>query len=88
MAFELQEPRIAVSIGDLGIKLRSRYGDLDEDPEELTHSAEYEFAIVFDDGSQVIKRGNLIPHITIPQRDALLAFMDALRAQAIAQVLG
>jgi hypothetical protein len=65
--------------------------DITVDPETelpIGQSAKYAFTLV-DQNGDVMKSfsGDLVPHITSPQRQALMDFMDSLRAQAEAQVL-
>jgi hypothetical protein len=47
----------------------------------------YRFIICYDDHSKESRAGNLVPHLTPQQIDALQTFMTTLRAQAEAQVL-
>lgn len=39
------------------------------------------------EGTDIVKRGDLSPHITSRQRRGLMDFMDSLRAQAEQEIL-
>lgn len=49
--------------------------------------ATYSVQVRMSDGAVVVRTGNLVPHITQAQINALLGFMATLRAQAVAEFL-
>jgi hypothetical protein len=81
MAFELQSVRTPTSIGTLQVVLV-------DDGTPMGKRAEFQFDVLDQNGA-VIRRlnGDLVPHITQGQIDALLAFMAGLRTQAHTQVI-
>lgn len=89
--FEREQNRVPVAIGRLYIRLDHVPAQYDPDTgdeiEPASKSAQYEFTVIYSDGSTKRKAGNLVPHITTAQREALLNFVDSLRAQAEQQVL-
>ena len=93
MAFPRETARTAASIRDISIELADILSpgfDLNENGIEVPrerYRATFNVQIVMSDGSVVVRRGNLVPHTTTAQRNALVAFVQSLRAQAEAQLL-
>jgi len=89
MAFELEPVRTPNDIGAIVITLKDAFMT-DESGSAVVpyQSASYQITVVLDDGSNTMRRGNLIPHITPAERQALMDFMDALRVRAAEQILG
>lgn len=82
MAFTLEPSRTPVSIADISIDL------FDPEPGDgSTAGATYSVQIRMSDGSVVVRTGNLVPHITTAQRNALMNFMATLRTQAVGEFL-
>jgi len=78
-----QEPTItATGIETMVVILKTNPLDPDE-----TQSANFWLMVRRSDGSTKKLAGDLVPHITVAQRDGLLAFMASLRTQAEAEVL-
>jgi hypothetical protein len=83
MAFDAEPTRTPERIGRLMVILES------PDPtSSAAPSAQYRVQVWLSDGTDVYRTGNLTPHITVQQRDALLAFMENLRTQAETEMLG
>lgn len=80
MAFDLEPTRTPASIGNVEVILKDSLAD--------GKSAHFDVIVNFSDGSTVHRRGDLVPHITVAQRDALINFMAGLRVQAETQLLG
>jgi hypothetical protein len=82
MAF-IQEPvRTATAIGDLFVTL------YDADPTSgEVDGASYRVLVKFNDGSIVVRTGDLVPHLTQAQISSLLGFMAVLRQKAIDEFL-
>jgi hypothetical protein len=96
MAFNRAVIRTPVSIGRMVIRLTdvpetSETVDGPDGPETVTEaawqSAQFELVVEYDDGTTERRAGNLAPHITTAQRDALMQFLSNLRAQAETQIL-
>lgn len=82
MAFELEPTRTPVSIRNVVVVLKDAFGE--SGPYQSAH---FDIRIELSDGREVSRRGNLVPHITVGQRDALMDFMAGLRIQAETQML-
>ena len=81
MGFIAPEPRVPTSIGDIVVVLT--------DGEH--QSAEYHLALLDQNGLKIEfpgQSGNLVPHLTSQEIQALLAFMASLRERAVQQLLG
>ena len=79
MAFEPETSKIPVGIGHTRVIL--------EDDAQGGQMASFELAIMFDDGMNKGRRGDLLPHLTITEKIALRDFMVMLRARAEEQIL-
>jgi len=83
MAF-IQEPtKTPESIGNIVVFLRDGF----DNQGTPFQGAKFDVAVMMSDGSEVRRRGDLAPHITPAQRQALMDFMMALRAQAEDEIL-
>jgi hypothetical protein len=82
MAFTKEAVRTANAIGDITVTLYSA----DPTGTEID-GASYSVQVKFDDGSVVVRSGNLVPHITQSQISGLLSFMAAMRTKAITEFL-
>jgi len=87
MAFILEPGRVADGIGNIVVTLKDAVEVAGDNPQSAYQSARFELVVEFDDGSTKNKPGNLLPHITTAERDALMDFMTTLRARAVAQIL-
>lgn len=83
MAFEPQNSITPASIGAIVVTLKDAF---DENGQPY-QSAAFELRIIMSDGSTKRRAGDLGTHITPQQRQALMNFMDSLRAQAEDQIL-
>jgi hypothetical protein len=82
MAFQREAARTPAAIGDIEIRLFS------PDPTGADSAgATFWVQVKMSDGTTEVRSGNLSPHITTAQRNALLAFMATLRTQAAAEIL-
>jgi hypothetical protein len=82
MAFTQEAPRTPTAIADIEVRLFS------PDPlGEATPAAEYSVQVRYSDGNIRALTGNLVPHLTQAQINALLNFMASLRTQAVDQIL-
>jgi hypothetical protein len=52
-----------------------------------SQTGRYQIKVAYSDGTVGNVTGDLVPHITVAQRNALLNFMTSLRAQAEEQML-
>lgn len=84
MAFQQEPTRTPVSIGNLVVILKDTWDEVGQPYQ----SAHFDIRVELSDGSEVVRRGDLVPHITQQQRQALMDFMAALRLQAMGEVLG
>ncbi len=82
MAFERQAARVANAIGRVEIHLLSPDPTGNEQP-----GAEYMVQVHYDNGERKVVRGNLVPHLSPAQINALLGFMDDMRQKAITEIL-
>ena len=87
MAWPTEENRVPTSILRISVTLLDSL-ETDIDGDLIGQSAEFSLYIV-DQNGQPIKEigGDLVPHITTAQRNALMDFMTSLRAQAETQLL-
>lgn len=83
MAFEQEPTRGPAGIGELIIVLKDSF---DEEGQPY-QSASFRIGVVMSDGSVVLRRGDLVPHITPAQRQGLLDFVANLRVQADTQIV-
>lgn len=84
MAFEREPQRTPTAIGNLVVILKDGVA---REEEPAYKSAHFEIRVVMSDGTEVVKRGDLIPHITLQQRTGLIDFLNDLRAQAQNEIL-
>ena len=85
MAFDLEPTRTPVSIGNIVVLLKDAVAS-GEQP--ASKSAHFEVKVLLSDGTTIQRRGDLVPHITPQQVQGLINFMNDLRVQAAAQILG
>ena len=84
MAFEPAEARTPIAIKDLSVILTDYVA---EGEEPARKEGRYEVQVQYSTGEIVTRSGDLLPHITQAQKNALVAFLDALRVQAEEQIL-
>lgn len=77
--------RTPVEIRDLSVVLVDYAENGEEQP--ARQAARFEVQVKYSSGEIVLKQGDLATHITAAQINALKAFMTALRAQAVTQIL-
>lgn len=82
MAFIEESGRTPVSVDAIAVILKDAFGE--SGPYQSAH---YSVRILFSDGSSAVRKGNLVPHITVDQRNALMGFLDSLRTQAEGEFL-
>lgn len=87
MAFQPELTKMPDGIGNIVVILKDAVEVTSDDPQAAYQSAHFQLVIEFDDESTGQRRGDLASHITAEERAALMDFMDALRARAIAQIL-
>lgn len=85
MSFETEPTKTPESIGDIVVTLIDGFELESGDP---IKSAYFQVEIILSDGTKILRRGNLVPHITAAQRQGLIDFMESLRTQAESQILG
>ena len=87
MTFKIQDQVIRnPHIRDLDIKLTRT---IDEDDSDYPQGIEFRLTIDDQWGHPMGHRsGDLLPHLTNGQRDALIDFMDAMWAKAESEVIG
>ena len=84
MAFEPAEARTPTEIRDLSVILT----DYVKGGEQAARKeGRYEVQVLYSNGDLITRSGDLLPHITQAQKNALVAFLDALRVQAEEQIL-
>jgi len=82
MAFERQSARTPVAIAGIEIRLFS------PDPASARpSSADFSVQVRYSDDSVDAVRGNLVPHLSQGQINALLSFMDDMRTKANTEIL-
>lgn len=84
MAFAPEPTRTPESIETVVVILKDSINEIGEPYQ----SAAFRVRIVMSDGSATVRRGDLVPHITVAQRTALQDFMTSLRQQAVEQIIG
>lgn len=82
MAFSSAVTLVPSAIGEIEITLISPDPAGDESPR-----ATFRVEVRYSDGSTRIVAGDLVPHLTPAQITGQLNFLDAMRAQAISQIL-
>ena len=87
MPFNKQDPVTRnPHIRDLEITL---HRTIDEDDPEYSQSIEFRLTIDDQfDSPMGHRHGDLLPHLTNGQKTALIDFMDAMWAKAVAEVIG
>lgn len=89
MAFDREPVRTPDSIGTIVVVLKDSFLTDEDGTVALPYQrASFQVNVVMDDGSMVVRKGDLAPHITPAQKQALMAFMSSLRVQANEQILG
>lgn len=83
MAFVQEPTRTPTEIRNIVIVLKDAF-DEEGDPYQSAH---FRIQIVLSDGTVMWRRGDLVPHITAGQRNALIQLMADLRAQAVNQII-
>jgi len=92
MPFPEIPPRTPAAIGRIRILLEQvpAYTDADGNPVAEEKNVQYDIAILDQDGKRIATphdRGDLIPFLTVAQRNGLLNFINDIRAQAEAEFL-
>ena len=85
MAFPREQSLAPQAIGNIVIILKD---GIAVGQEPAYQSAHFAVKVVFNDGTVIERQGDLAPHITAQQRNALIQFMTDLRVQAGQQILG
>ena len=81
MAFTTEQPKYPASIGRIVVVLV-------DNPGSTTDTVQYDVEILGSDGELFDKKtGDLVPHLTQGQIDALIAFMGVLRTKANNELL-
>jgi hypothetical protein len=86
MAFTPEPTRTPTEIRDIYVTLKDMVGGTLEHPDPY-QEADFAVLVELSDGTNVRRSGDLVPHITPAQRQGLMDFMTALRAQAETQIL-
>ena len=82
MAFQTEPIRTPTAISDIEVRLYS------PDPTgNETARAEYSVQVRFSDNSVRVVAGDLVPHLSQGQINALLSFMDDMRTKANTEIL-
>ncbi len=83
------ESRIPTAIGDLSVVLTDYILNQAEEGESLVfQTARFEVQVLNGNGEVMsLKQGDLVPHLTGPQKTALLGFLDTLRTKAENEIL-
>ena len=84
MTFDKAIARIPEAIEDVSVTLTD-YIAVGEEPAHK--SAEYSVQVRYDNGEIKVLSGDLVPHLTAEQIDALMGFMDDMRVKAEAEIL-
>jgi hypothetical protein len=84
VAFQQEPTRTPVGIGNIVVHLKDAAAT---EEQAAYQSAHFEVKVVLSDGTIVHRTGDLAPHITPAQRQGLMDFMAALRAQAEEEIL-
>lgn len=84
MAFTQEPTRTPQAIGSVVVILKDAFNE-EGSPYQSAH---FDIQVELSDGSVIVRRGDLVPHITPAQRSALMTFMEGLRTQAEQEVLG
>jgi hypothetical protein len=82
MAFDKVAVPTPIKIADISVELFSP----DPTGEEVPN-ARFSVQVTMNDGTVKVLTGDLTPHLTQVQITSLLAFMSAMRAKAIAEIL-
>jgi len=85
MTFTKEPTRVPVAIGNIVITLKDTVvHELDNVPYKAVY---YDVEIFMDDGSRVTRHGDLQPHLTTEQKQALLNFVEDMRTKAETEFL-
>ena len=89
MAFEPATDPMPTEIGSFIVHLKDMVDGGGAEGEDPYQAATFDLQIL-DQHGQVIQTysGDLVPHITVAQRNSLIGFMDDLRLQANQEILG
>lgn len=82
MAFQKESTRTPTSIGRIEILLRDFPADTP------SQSVLYQVQVIFSDGTDVQRTGDLAPQLTQTQINQLVAFMASMRSKAVAEFIG
>lgn len=83
MAFQRAETRAPIEIDGVRIILSDRY----DEERNRVKGADYSVRVRFSDGSVEVRSGDLVPHLTQAQIDALLAFVADMWTKAEDEIL-
>ncbi|MCA9366856.1 hypothetical protein KC887_01160 [Candidatus Kaiserbacteria bacterium] len=85
MAFGTYQPPTPAGLGTLAVTLKTSPAT---GTEPATQSAQFSIEVLDAEGNRIGRpSGNLVPHLTQAQINALLGFMADLRTQAEEQIL-
>ena len=84
MTFVIEPTRTPDAIQNIVVTLKDAIAHGDEDAYKSAH---FVVNVLLSDGTVIHRKGDLVPHITVAQRDALMAFMNSLRTQAISEIM-
>lgn len=79
MAFTKETARTPVAIEDIEVRLFTTATG--------GQTADFSVQVRFDDGSLVVRTGDLLPHLTQAQSNQLQTFMATLRSKAVSELL-
>jgi len=90
MAFTVEPTRAPSGLGNIIVTLKDAVAKFDplSGSTASYQSAHFQIEITMTDGGTVLRRGDLVPYITTPERLGLMTFMETLRARAASQILG
>ena len=84
MPLPTAESRTPESIADLIVVLTDYIEDGDQ---EARQEGRFEVQVVYNNGEIKLIQGDLVPHLTGPQKTALLGFLATLRTKAEQEIL-
>lgn len=86
MAFGTEPTVTPAAIGRIVIRLKSEPSPNEGEPD--VKSARFQVDVLDADGRLIVTReGDLVPHISTADRDALIDFVNRMRAKAIEEIL-
>lgn len=80
MTFPTEQPKTPTSIGKIEIILVDRDGG-------SQRGYSYRITVVCDDGSEMVQKGDLEPHLTATELTQTGTFLDNIRTRATSQIL-